>query len=38
VITDGPLRPFFDVIEKDLDRTYPHHNHFKIGMPGQVGT
>jgi hypothetical protein len=36
-ITEGPLVPFFDIIEKDLDRTFPHHNQFKLSdASGQV--
>ena len=36
-ITEGPLMPYYDVIEKDLDRTYPHHTQFKMGTSnGQV--
>ena len=27
-IVDGPLVPFFDVVDKDLHRTYPHHAYF----------
>ena len=38
-LVDGPLIPFFEIIEKDLHRTYPHHAHFKEGSStGQVRT
>ena len=36
-ITEGPLMQFYDIIDKDLDRTYPHHTHFKRqAASGQV--